>query len=114
MEWIQSINKAIEYMETHLTEDIHCEDVAGHVHISVFHFQRTFTLFTGMSVGEYLRKRRLSLAGEELTKQGTKVIDVACAKVRVRFAGKLYKSIYPIPRYHAESGEKGKRAEILQ
>lgn len=77
MEWIQSINKAIEYMETHLTEDIHCEDVAGHVHISVFHFQRTFTLFTGMSVGEYLRKRRLSLAGEELTKQGTKVIDVA-------------------------------------
>lgn len=77
MEWIQSINKAIEYMETHLTEDIHCEDVAGHVHISVFHFRRTFTLFTGMSVGEYLRNRRLSLAGKELTKQGTKVIDVA-------------------------------------
>lgn len=27
MEWIQSINKAIDYMETHLTEDIHCDDV---------------------------------------------------------------------------------------
>ena len=77
MEWIQSINKAIEYMEEHLTEDIHCEEVAGYVHISLFHFQRTFNLLTGMTVGEYIRKRRLSLAGEELTKQDVKVIDVA-------------------------------------
>lgn len=77
MEWIQSINKAIEYMENHLTEDIRCEEVAGYVHISVFHFQRTFNLLTGMTVGEYIRKRRLSLAGEELTKQDAKVLDVA-------------------------------------
>ena len=77
MEWVQSMNKAIEYMEEHLTEDIHCEDVAGYVHISVFHFQRMFHLLTGMAVGEYLRKRRLSLAGEELTRRDTKVIDVA-------------------------------------
>lgn len=77
MEWIQSINKAIEYMENHLTEDIHCGDVAGYVHISLFHFQRTFNLLTGMTVGEYIRRRRLSLAGEELTRKNTKVIDVA-------------------------------------
>lgn len=77
MEWVQSINKAIEYMEKHLTEDIHCEDVSRYVHISSFHFQRMFNLFTGMTVGEYIRKRRLSLAGEELTRQNTKVIDVA-------------------------------------
>lgn len=77
MEWIQSINKAIDYIEDHLTEDIHCEEVAGAVYISVFHFQRTFNLLTGMTVGEYIRKRRLSLAGEELTKQNVKVIDVA-------------------------------------
>lgn len=77
MEWIQSINNAIEYMENHLMEDIRCEDVAGHVHISLFHFQRTFNILTGMTVGEYIRKRRLSLAGEELTKEDVKVIDVA-------------------------------------
>lgn len=77
MEWVQSINKAMEYMEKHLTEDIHCEDVSRYVHISSFHFQRMFNLFTGMTVGEYIRKRRLSLAGEELTRQNTKVIDVA-------------------------------------
>ncbi len=77
MEWIQSINNAIEYMEAHLLEDIHAEDVAGHVHISSFHFQRAFNLLTGMTIGEYMRKRKLSLAGEELTKEGAKVIDVA-------------------------------------
>lgn len=77
MEWIQSINKAIEYMEKHLAEDIHCEDVSRYVHISSFHFQRMFHLLTDMTVGEYLKKRRLSLAGEELTKQNTRVIDVA-------------------------------------
>ena len=77
MEWIQSINKAIEYMENHLLEDIHCEEVAGYVHISVFHFQRTFSLLSGMTIGEYIRNRRLSLAGEELTKENVKVIDVA-------------------------------------
>lgn len=77
MEWIQSVNQAIDYIEKHLTEDIHCADVAGYVHISLFHFQRTFSLLTGMAVGEYIRKRRLSLAGEELAKQNAKVIDVA-------------------------------------
>lgn len=77
MEWVHLINKAIEYIEEHLTEDIHCEDVSGYVHISSFHFQRMFNLLTGMTVGEYIRKRRLSLAGEELTRQNTKMIDVA-------------------------------------
>lgn len=77
MEWIQLINTAIEYMEQHLTEDIHCEDVSSYIHISSFHFQRMFNLLTGMTVGEYIRKRRLSLAGEELTRQNTKVIDIA-------------------------------------
>ena len=77
MEWVQLINAAIEYIEKHLTEDIHCEDAARYVHISSFHFQRMFNLLTGITVGEYIRKRRLTLAGEELTRQNTKVVEVA-------------------------------------
>ncbi|MCI9464913.1 MAG: AraC family transcriptional regulator [Lachnospiraceae bacterium] len=77
MEWIQSINRAIDYIEDNILEDIHLEDVAEQVHISLFHFQRTFNLLVGMTAGEYIRKRRLSLAGEELTKEGAKVIDIA-------------------------------------
>ncbi|MDF2942337.1 MAG: hypothetical protein K0S01_1195 [Herbinix sp.] len=77
MEWIKSLNQAIEYMEDNITKNITCEDVAEHIYLSSFHFQRTFRLFTGLSVGEYIRNRRLSLAGNELLTSKHKVIDIA-------------------------------------
>ncbi len=77
MEWVQTLNDAIEYIEEHLCEDIQCEDVSNAVHISSYHFQRAFTLLSGMTIQTYIRNRRLSLAGEELLTPGTKVIDVA-------------------------------------
>ena len=77
MDWIRTINNAIEYMENHLTEEITLADIARHVHLSAFHFQRAFSLLTEMSPAEYLRKRRLSQAGAELLNGDTKVIDVA-------------------------------------
>ena len=77
MEWLQSLNHAIDYIEEHLTDNITCENVAENIYISSFHFQRTFTLLTGLTLGEYIRNRRLSLAGQDLLKVGVKVIDVA-------------------------------------
>lgn len=77
MEWVRSLNRAIDYIEEHITENISCEDVAEHIYLSNFHFQRTFSLFTGLTVGEYVRNRRLSLAGHELLAGKGKVIDVA-------------------------------------
>lgn len=77
MDWVRTVNTAIDYMEDHLTEDVTLSDVAGAVYLSVFHFQRAFSLLTDMSPAEYLRKRRLSQAGAELMKGEEKVIDVA-------------------------------------
>ncbi|AOT71920.1 AraC family transcriptional regulator [Geosporobacter ferrireducens] len=77
MEWIQILNAAVEYMEVHLLENITVNDVADDVHISTYHFQRAFSMITGMSVGEYIRNRRLSLAGQALTQKGAKVLDTA-------------------------------------
>lgn len=77
MEWVKSLNEAINYIESHLLDDITCEEIAAHVYISSFHFQRCFSLLTGMTVGEYIRKRRLSLAGLELAASDKKIIDVA-------------------------------------
>ena len=77
MNWIQSLNKAINYMEDHLCEKMTCEEIAGHVFISSYHFQRAFSLLTGITVSEYIRNRRLSLAGQELTVSGNKIIDIA-------------------------------------
>ncbi len=77
MEWMKSLNQAIEYIEDNLAENITCEDIAEHIYLSSFHFQRAFSLLTGLSVGEYIRNRRLSLAGHELLSGNGKVIDIA-------------------------------------
>ena len=77
MDWVRTINNAIEYMENHLTDGITLADTAKHVNLSAFHFQRAFSLLTGMTPAEYLRKRRLSQAGADLLSGDVKVIDAA-------------------------------------
>lgn len=77
MDCIQSIQKAIEYMEEHVLEPITYEDVARQVFMSNYHFHRIFRMFTGITANEYLKNRRLSMAGQELILSKTKVIDVA-------------------------------------
>lgn len=77
MEWTNAVQSAIEFMEQHITEDISVEDVANHVHISSFYFQKGFSMLCGYSVTEYIRNRRLALAGGDLTTTDMKIIDVA-------------------------------------
>ncbi len=77
MDWIRGIQRAIDYMEENLTEEIDYAEVAERAYSSSFHFQRTFNILTDMTVGEYIRNRRLSQAGEELSVAHAKVIDVA-------------------------------------
>lgn len=77
MDWVKSLNKAINYIESHLLEELTCEEIAAHVFISSYHFQRCFSLLTGMTVGEYIRNRRLSLAGQELSASDERIINVA-------------------------------------
>lgn len=77
MDFIMDIQKAIDYMEEHLLEPITYKDVAKHIYISNYHFHRTFSLLTGMTATDYIRKRRLSLAGDEITMTRIKVTDLA-------------------------------------
>ena len=77
MEWLSAIRAAIDYMETHLTDDISAQDVAGQVFLSPFFLQRGFSLMTGYGIGEYLRNRRLYQAALDLQKTDEKVIDIA-------------------------------------
>lgn len=77
MEWLAALKKAVNYMEEHLMENISASDVAGAVHISPFYFQRGFKIVTGYTVGEYLRSRRLYLAGLDVIKGGGKIIDIS-------------------------------------
>ncbi|QED46931.1 AraC family transcriptional regulator [Cytobacillus dafuensis] len=77
MAWVESIQRAIDYMEDHLLEEISIESIASEANASAFHFQRTFTILTDMSIGEYMRRRRLTLAAQELSRTNCKIIDLA-------------------------------------
>ncbi len=77
MDWITGIQRALDYTEEHLTEEIDYEAVAEQAYSSTFHFQRMFTMLCGFSLGDYIRMRRLALAAEELIRTGGKVIDIA-------------------------------------
>lgn len=63
MDWTEAICKAVEYIENHITEDITVDDIADKVYISPFYFQKGFSLLCGCTISEYIRNRRLSLAG---------------------------------------------------
>lgn len=77
MTWVESLQKAINYMEEHLLDEISIDSIAKQANFSAFHFQRTFSILTDISVGEYLRRRRLTLAAHELNRKNTKIIDIA-------------------------------------
>ena len=77
MDWIQGIQRAIDYVEANITEEIDYEEVAKQAYSSSFHFQRVFGILCGFTLGDYIRMRRLSLAGEELSRGSAKIIEVA-------------------------------------
>lgn len=77
MSWMKDIEKSIKYIEENIMEDISIDDIAREVNLSPFYFQRGFTILCGVTPSEYIRNRRLSLAGRELQFREEKVIDIA-------------------------------------
>lgn len=77
MNWIESISRAIEYIENNLTNDLKIEDIASYSYISSFYFQKGFAIICGYGVGEYIKNRRLSMAGKEVLNTDKKIIDIA-------------------------------------
>lgn len=77
MNWIESIQNALNHIEDHITDEIDVESVAAAVFLSSSQLQKIFGIITGMSIGDYIRSRRLSLAGRELYERKIKVTDAA-------------------------------------
>ena len=77
MDWMKAIGEAIEYIEDNITDDITPYDIASHVNISPFYFQKGFSLLCGYSLSVYIRFRRLSLAAHDLISSDEKIIDIA-------------------------------------
>jgi len=76
MDWLEAMNKALEYLEANITEKLDIEKVAKIALSSTFHFQRMYHTITGVTIAEYVRRRRLTLAAQDII-AGEKIINVA-------------------------------------
>jgi len=76
LNYSDTISKTIQFIETHIKEDLTAEQIAREAGYSVYHFCRIFNAIQGVTVMDYVRLRRLSLARIELL-SGKKIIDIA-------------------------------------
>ncbi|MGG0541207.1 AraC family transcriptional regulator [Priestia aryabhattai] len=77
MDLLRNMNRALDYIEENLTNDIDFREVARLALCSEYHFKRMFSFLAGITLSEYIRRRRLTLAAFELKDSNIKVIDVA-------------------------------------
>lgn len=77
MELLKSMNDALNYIEENLTGEIDFKEVARLAVCSEYHFRRMFSFLAGVTLSEYVRRRRLTLAAFELGSSGIRVIDAA-------------------------------------
>lgn len=77
METVINIQKAIDYIDENIFSNLKFDVIASQAYISNYHFQRLFSMICGITLGDYIRNRRLSLAGAEIKASNTKIIDIA-------------------------------------
>lgn len=73
----KEMQEALAFIEQNLTGELSIKEAAARAHVSEFHFRHIFTELCGLTVGEYIRNRRLTLAARELSGGTARVIDVA-------------------------------------
>lgn len=77
MPYEKTIQKAIDWIESHLHGPISADQVADIAGFSKYHFHRIFQKAIGMSVSEYIRMRRLANAASILLHTDARIIDIA-------------------------------------
>lgn len=109
MEWITGINRALRYVEEHLTDEgLSAEVVAKVAAYSPFYLQRLFSILTDMTLTDYIRQRRLSMAGQALQATDAKVLDVA-----LRYGYETPESFHKaFIRFHGVTPSAAKRTRV--
>ncbi|ABR47698.1 transcription activator, effector binding [Alkaliphilus metalliredigens QYMF] len=77
MDSLKKMNEALSYIEENLTNEIDFKAVAALAICSEYHFKRMFSFLAGVTLSEYIRRRRLTLAAFELNNNDIRIIDVA-------------------------------------
>lgn len=77
MEWVTRLNQSIEYIEEHLTDEKLDYQKMGQIACcSAYHFQRMFTYMAGITLSEYIRRRKMSLAAVDLQESSETILDI--------------------------------------
>ena len=76
MDYLNTLEKAITYIEEHLG-DVGAEEVACHIGYSYYHLTRLFSAVIGESIGSYIKKRRLAESAQKLLYTDMRIIDIA-------------------------------------
>ena len=77
MDMLKQLNSAIRYLEENLRAELDLDEAAKLACLTKDSFLRFFSYMTGMTVTEYIRCRRLSLAARDLQETREKVIEIA-------------------------------------
>ena len=77
MDWLKGMSGIIAHIEENLTQPIQHEALARIVGCSLYEFSRIFSFMAGISVSEYIRRRRLSQAVFDIQNGSGKIIDIA-------------------------------------
>ncbi len=77
MEWIDRLNEAMDDIEKHLTDKVDYDRLSRIACCSSYHFQRMFAYMAGITLSEYIRRRKMSLAAVDLQSGEEKIIDIA-------------------------------------
>ncbi|MEU5782016.1 AraC family transcriptional regulator [Micromonospora lupini] len=74
---LERLNEAMAHIERHLDEQIEVADLARIALTSEYHFRRLFSALAGMPLSEYIRRRRLTVAGADVLAGERTLLDVA-------------------------------------
>lgn len=77
MEWVERMQAALDYVEDNLAGDLNVNDIAQRANASSFHFQRMFFALCGVSLAEYVRRRRLTMAAKDLIASECTITEIA-------------------------------------
>ena len=77
MDWVHRLNQSLNYIEEHLTGEIDYEQLGRIACCSAYHYQRMFTYMAGITLAEYIRRRKMSLAAADLQDGNERIIDIA-------------------------------------
>ena len=94
---IAALNRLVEYVDDHLTEEIDISGLAARLGTTEYHLRRMFASLTGMPLSEYIRRRRMAVAAADVLGEG----DLLGIAVRYGYGsgeafGRAFRSVHGV------------------